>query len=107
MGFESEVYILLIVGFLAVMAVSMIMLGFVSYKTKNKNIGWFFLQSIFLLLAFYKFYSVFRVESGAMSSESASVLIAQSGIFWAISMIAMCIGAMKLSLNKKNQGINS
>ena len=106
MGFEEEVLSLLIVGFLFVMTSCIVWLGFIGYQTKNKNFGWFLGQLIFLSLSFYKFYSLikstYEIET-TMASENASWLIGQSGLFWGVSMIFMCIGVVNLSKqsNKK------
>lgn len=110
MGFEQETLPFVVVGFLLVMAVCILLLGFIGYKTKNKKFGWFIGQFIFLFLAFYKFYGLLNTTyevQNAFASENATLLLGQAGVFWAVSMIFMCIGITSLTKHRNREIVSN
>jgi hypothetical protein len=73
-------------------------------KSRKNGYILFFLQLIFLYLAFSRVLSILtmKIVNTTMLSENVSLNIGLSALYWAISMGCMIIGIMMIS--KKGEG---
>lgn len=105
MHLEQEVYFLLILGFILIAVPGIAIMAMRYAKTRDKNLLWFAGQVLFLILAFYFCYrciaNVPNNPAHSMYSEEQSVILACTGICWAISMIFEYIGIWKFTNGKK------
>lgn len=100
MYLEQEVYSLLLFAFLAVFAVSALLLVMFYLRFRNRRLAWFGGQLGFLALAFYYFYQCVTClpsPGDSMYSEEQSLTLALSGVCWALSMALCLTGVYRLS----------
>jgi uncharacterized protein len=105
MQMEAEVLGFIILGFAAIVLLSLGTIITLWVKTKRAAYAWFLVQVVFLILAFFMFirlllgaYNVPR----AMLSEENSLSLGAMGLLWALSMVFMLIGIYSLGRTKGN-----
>lgn len=105
MYLEQESYLYMIIGFVLVIMIGIVMLGLKYKKTNNKNSLWFGGQMLFLILTFYFCFKCIinlpNDPSNFMYTEEQSVIFANTGICWAISMLFEFIGIWMVVKSKK------
>jgi hypothetical protein len=96
---EAETIPMLITGFAAVMALTILFLVFQWIRKRNSAYGWFIGQSAFLCLSFVYVLKVLekKYAETSMVSEDVSLSIGIAALTWAISMMLMLTGIWKLN----------
>ena len=99
MYLEQEMYRLLLVFFILVVAVGALLLIVFYIKSRNKHILWFGGQLGCLSIAFYFFYRCITYlpnEGNVMYTETQTGTLTGAVIFWAISMVCTFVGVYML-----------
>ncbi|MBH0229474.1 hypothetical protein [Halobacillus yeomjeoni] len=96
MPMEQEVYPMLVGGFVAFMSIAMIVVIYLRMKRKRRAYNWFLTHLLFFSASGYFLLKAMAVPSGeVMSSEEASIHLAQAGLLWAVSMVCLMGGFLK------------
>lgn len=99
MHLEAEVYGLVLGGFGIVALCTLLVLGYLFWRSRHRAILWFGGQLICLSGAFWFFFRAlcFRYDPQfSMYSEEQSLNIACAGLLWALSMFCMLFGIYRL-----------
>lgn len=99
MYLESELYTFILIAFVCVALLTLIILGFLFWKTENRAIIWFIGQLFTLSGSFFFFFQALTYlpnQGNCMYSEDQSMRIVIAGLLWAVSMICMLLGIYRL-----------
>ncbi len=103
MAFEAEVPLFLIVGFSAVVGVSLLTLVFLFIKYRNLNLLFFVVQLVFLIFTFRWLYYLIKIPGDhPMYTAESSLSVGLAGVCWAVSMLFMLIGTYRI-IRKKDK----
>ncbi|MBD0384694.1 hypothetical protein [Paenibacillus sedimenti] len=97
MSMEAEVLPLLKFGFGIVMILISLVVIALLVKYKRAGYGWIFVHLILFSWACWGWIELLeKGRSGVMASEDNSLDIGMIGVIWAVSMVCMSVGLIKL-----------
>lgn len=108
MGMEEETLLILNIGIVVTM---LLYVGFILnnlFRKKNKIFVWFLLHSITMSISIYYYVSLLysnyhRTINPTVISESNSLNIGLSAVFWSISIFILIIGISLLKRRGSNE----
>lgn len=98
MVLEQETNVLIIIGFVVILAMFAASIFLLWSKTRNRGLLWFLPQMALLalcLIFFLRLIDNAKSVSAVMLSEENSLMVAYMGISWGFSMIFMVIAITK------------
>ncbi|WP_281885029.1 hypothetical protein [Paenibacillus sp. YYML68] len=103
MPMEAEVSIYLILGFSAVIITVLAFVVGWWIRYKNQAYGWLTLHLLLFIASVSRWLKAIQVRPDEpMASELNSIVIAQAGGLWALSMLFFMFGLYKLKNTTKN-----
>lgn len=103
MTMEVETITMLLLGFVAIIVFSLVVIISLWVKVKSKSFGWFLAQIVLLIAAFIMFLKFLIIPPSipnTMISEENSLNLGIIGVLWACSMLCMLMGIYRLSKQK-------